>query len=122
MRAWLVVLARRAMVAVRARVIVPVAVAEAAVLGVPVVVLTVGERPVAKIARKQMNRPRLVLAKLHRSPCWYGEEKGEQSYEDEFHTIREYRFNELRVERKHLDQSQSLRNCERAKKSFGVPI
>lgn len=63
MRARLVVLARRAVTTVSARVIVPGAVV--AVLGVPVLVLTVRERPVAKIARKKMNGPRLVLAKLH---------------------------------------------------------
>lgn len=80
--ARLVVLARRSMIAVSARVIMSVVMVMpmtvTTMMSVPIGILTVMERPIAEIARKHMNRSRLMLAELHHPSRREGENEREQ--------------------------------------------
>lgn len=75
-RARLMVLARRGVLAVLVRMVVPVVVV-VTMRGVLFRALPMGKRTVAEIARENVNRPRLVLAELHDLPRRKDEEKGE---------------------------------------------
>lgn len=86
-RARLVVLARRGVLAVLVRMVVPVVVV-VTMRGVPFRALPVGKRTVAEGVRENVNRTRLMLAKLHNLTRWKGEEKSEQCSKGEFHVFR----------------------------------